>query len=298
VPYNSDNRRNVGFLMAYASGSEFLISIDDDNYCRPDEDFFAAHAAVVGPDSIHNVVESAAGFLNICDLLEFHRPGPVYPRGYPYRFRHIDESWRWSERRASVPINAGLWLLDPDIDAITWLVAKPRVIGFKGDSVVLGPQTWTPVNTQNTALIRDAIPAYYFFRMGYPISGMPVDRYGDIFSGYFAQACVKSMGGLVRVGTPIADHRRNTHNYMKDATNEWACILTLEDLLPWLLEFRPGGASYMDCYRALSYGMEDAVERFAGSTWTDVTRGYFHQVAYYMRLWLEACRNIDGGRNQ
>ena len=50
IPYDSDNRRNIGYLMAYAAGSDFLISIDDDNYCRPEEDFFAEHAAVcAGP---------------------------------------------------------------------------------------------------------------------------------------------------------------------------------------------------------------------------------------------------------
>jgi hypothetical protein len=32
VPYDSDNRRNVGYLMAVEAGANFLISIDDDNY--------------------------------------------------------------------------------------------------------------------------------------------------------------------------------------------------------------------------------------------------------------------------
>src|SRR5260370_27703096 len=32
VPYNSDNRRNVGYLMAAESGADFLISIDDETY--------------------------------------------------------------------------------------------------------------------------------------------------------------------------------------------------------------------------------------------------------------------------
>ncbi|HVG24851.1 MAG TPA: hypothetical protein VND45_11900, partial [Thermoanaerobaculia bacterium] len=32
VPYDSDNRRNIGFLMALDRGAEVLISIDDDNY--------------------------------------------------------------------------------------------------------------------------------------------------------------------------------------------------------------------------------------------------------------------------
>ncbi len=108
--------------------------------------------------------------------------------------RHRDEQWRGEQRNAAVHINAGLWLLDPDIDGITWLVAKPRVKAFKGESLVLGPGTWSPVNSQNTALAREAIPSYYFIRMGYPISGMPIDRYGDIFSGLFRRGLRKTHG--------------------------------------------------------------------------------------------------------
>lgn len=294
IPYNSDNRRNVGYLMAYRSGRDFLISIDDDNHCRPDEDFVGEHSIVCSSHA-HEAVESATGYLNICNLLQFEKPAPIYPRGFPYAFRHLEETPCPADKSVAIAINAGLWTHDPDIDGITWLVTKPRVLSFKGRSVVLGPKTWSPVNSQNTALRRDAIPAYYFIRMGYPISGMPIDRYGDIFSGYFAQVCAKHLGHTVRVGTPVAEHRRNSHNYMRDATNEWACILALEELLPWLIEFRPEGNSYHETFGALSFGIQEAVERFQGRLWTDVTRGYFHQMAHYMRSWLAACHAICPG---
>ena len=48
IPYNSDNRRNIGYLMALEAGADFLISIDDDNYCTAEEDFFQAHSVVCG----------------------------------------------------------------------------------------------------------------------------------------------------------------------------------------------------------------------------------------------------------
>jgi hypothetical protein len=294
IPYNSDNRRNVGYLMAYARANDFLISIDDDNFCRPEEDYFAAHAVVCEGPAQHTVVDSETGFFNICDLLEFERPQPVYARGFPYRFRHCDENPRRVERSVAVHVNAGLWIFDPDIDGITWLVAKPGVRGFRGESLVLGRQAWSPINSQNTALRRDAIPAYYFMRMGYPLAGMPIDRFGDIFSGYFLEACCHHLGGFVRAGTPVAEHKRNSHNYMKDATNEWGCIQLLEDLLPWLKEARLEGKSYMECFYFLSGALEDAVEGFKGSIWTAGTLGYFHQMGYYMRSWLDACRRIHG----
>lgn len=296
VPYDSDNRRNVGYLMALESGTDFLLSIDDDNYCIESHDFFSEHAIVTAKPADYDVANSATGFLNICEMLDWATPAKPYPRGFPYYARHKSENWQTKRGKAEIHVNAGLWLIDPDVDAITWLVSSPKVKGFGGRSLVLGEKSWAPVNTQNTALRRDAIPSYYFIRMGYPISGTTIDRYGDIFSGYFAQACVKHLGGAVRFGTPLVEHRRNSHNYIKDAGREWACIVLLEDVLPWLCSAKLEGKNYQDSYESLSYLLEDAVERFQGSMWSDPARGYFHQVAYHMRSWLNACRTILGSR--
>src|SRR5579883_105909 len=164
IPYDSDNRRNVGYLMALERGSDFLISIDDDNFCR-EEDCFQEHAVVVAGAREQEVTSSATGYLNICELLELEKPRPVYARGFPYAARHHDEAWSNTKAKADVHLNAGLWLRDPDIDGITWLVAMPKVSGFRGKSLVLGDKTWSPINTQNTGLRREAIAAYYFIKM-------------------------------------------------------------------------------------------------------------------------------------
>jgi hypothetical protein len=292
IPHNSDNRRNVGYLMALGSGRDFLISIDDDNYVAAGVDAFAGHSVVCDASRDWVQTSSPTGFFNICSLLELERPLPVYPRGYPYFARNKGEVPKTRIGQAEIHINAGLWTLDPDIDGITWLVATPRIVGFKGESAVLACDAWSPVNTQNTALRREAIPAYYFVRMGCPLAGTPIDRYGDIFSGYFVEACAKHLGGAVRFGTPVAEHRRNSHNYMKDAANELACIMALEDLLPWLHELRLVGSTYAEAYAALSDAIEEEVEHMCGYIWSDATRGYFHQMAYCMRAWLAACEKL------
>src|SRR5207237_1299251 len=118
--------------------------------------------------------------------------------------------------------------------------------------------------------------------------------YGDIFSGYFVQACCRHLGASVRLGTPVAEHRRNSHDYMEDAMNEWACIQLAEDLLPWLMEARLEGSCYRETFRSLSFALEDAVAKFRGSIWTEATLGYFHRMAYHMRQWLLACGRIHG----
>lgn len=293
IPYNTDNRRNVGFLMALEAGPDFLISIDDDNYCAGEEDFFAGHAVVAGGEREIDVVLPESGFFNICEMLEFEKPVPVYPRGFPYAKRKPGQA-RVERRRAEVVVNAGLWLQDPDVDAMTWLAVHPRAVRFKGGEIALGETAWSPVNTQNTALHARLIPAYYYVKMGYAVNGAAVDRFGDIFAGYLLQACVKHLGGVVRVGSPVADHRRNSHNYMRDAAAEWFGVQVLEEFIPWLMEAKLSGATCIQTYAALAEAIDDGAERFQGAFWTDAAKGFLHQMAYYMRAWLRACTTILG----
>ncbi|HEY3454572.1 MAG TPA: hypothetical protein VGK64_08215, partial [Bryobacteraceae bacterium] len=116
-----------------------------------------------------------------------------------------------------------------------------------------------------------------------------------IFSGFFALACAKHLGGTARFGTPIADHRRNRHNYLRDASAEWQAIVLLEDILCWLIDARLEGSNCYETYLSLSNGLEDAVEKFHGPFWTDASRGFFHQMAHCMRTWNSAARKIAGG---
>ncbi len=292
IPYNSDNRRNVGYLMALESGADFLISIDDDNYCTAEEDFLQAHSLVCGGVVEATAVASSSGWSNLCDLMRVEPASPVYPRGFPYFARHQRTEVKERKVAATIRMNAGLWLQEPDLDAITWLVAPVRTKAFSGRSLILDATTWSPINTQNTALHRDVIPSYYFVRMGYPLAGLPIDRYGDIFSGYFSQACVRYLGHAIRVGTPVAEHRRNTHNYVKDALNELACIVVLEDLLPWLHEVKLEGSTYCETYVALSHRIEDVLASFSGQIWSDAARGYFHHMCYCMREWTKVCQRL------
>jgi hypothetical protein len=295
IPYNSDHRRNVGYLMALATDCDFVISLDDDNYARDGEDAFAQHAIVTAEAAAHSVVESSTGYFNVCDLIEFEggKKG-VFPRGFPFSARHQAATVEVKQASGRIDINAGLWILDPDVDALTWLVQNPRGQAFPGTSEILGPGTWSPVNTQNTALRREALAAYYFVRMGYPVAGMGIDRYGDIFSGYFVQACTKHLGGLVRFGTPVAEHRRNTHNYMRDATMEWGAILVLEEILPWLREVKLSGSNYLEAFRSLSEELDSFAAQWKGPAWVDSARGFLHQTATDMRTWTAACQTVSG----
>jgi len=124
VPCDSDQRRNVGYLMALAGGCEFMVSLDDDNFCIPHFDFLANHE--LGPRV--NGCCTTGGWHNPCDALGFHPQ--TFARGFPYFARNGPSNHKMKPGIALVRANSGLWFGDPDIDAITWLawpaLSEPR----------------------------------------------------------------------------------------------------------------------------------------------------------------------------
>ncbi|HEU4345180.1 MAG TPA: hypothetical protein VFU31_26825, partial [Candidatus Binatia bacterium] len=293
IAVNSDHRRNVGFLMALDGDADYVISIDDDNLCSEREDFIWEHSVVCKGEDEFEIVRSSNGWFNICDLIETE-PQNVFPRGFPFKFRDRSVQTDCRRERARVHLNAGLWLQDPDLDAVTWLANPARVVAFRGRSVVLGENTWSPVNTQNTAVHRDAVIAFYFVRMGFALSGIRMDRWGDIFSGYFCQACVRHLGNRVRVGTPLVHHVRNYHDYMKDLISELPCLSLMEDFIESIRGFRLQGSTYADVYLSLAQQLDDYAETVKPFNGDDATRLFFHGLANDMRLWSRAVKSIIG----
>ena len=293
IPWNSDNRRNVGYLMALDAGCDVLISIDDDNFCLPDSDFVRGHE-VVGRNAADPVVSSSDGWFNICSLLKTDVPVETFPRGFPY-FARGRERVVTSTRLARPPVvavNAGLWLDDPDVDAVSRLALGPKITELAQQSVILGRDVWSPINTQNTALTRDAAAAYYYVRMGHAIEGLTIDRFGDILSGYLLQKCAKHLGEAVRFGTPAVNHKRTPHNLLKDLYHELAGIALVEEFVPWLIEKPLEGSAYPEAYACLADHIASAAPRFKGFLWDNGGRDFLLATAARMRLWLNAVEQI------
>jgi hypothetical protein len=293
IPYDTDNRRNVGFLMALDGGAELLISIDDDNYCLEGSDFVGEHA--VAGRSVEVVeTESSDRWFNIGSMLSSEPAGvEIFPRGFPYTARrNARELTESAPRRARVAMNAGLWLSDPDVDAISRLAIAPRVRSAAAEPRYLGARTWSPINTQNTGIARDAIAAYYYVRMGFTVGGLTIDRYGDILSGYFCQAAVKNRGEAIRIGSPVADHRRTPHNLFKDLYHELAGMVILDDLLPWLMDLRLEGSTYAELYASLADALDERSASYRGFIWDQGGDAFLRDTAAHMRAWLEAVRSI------
>jgi Reversibly glycosylated polypeptide len=280
-PWDTDHRRNVGYLMAYESGADIVISIDDDNLPIPGlrYNWLGAHEHALTAGSMP-AVSSDTGFYNPCEDLGI-KNGPVWPRGYPYGKR--GEAVTTHELvPCKIAINAGLWIGDPDVDAITRIALHPQsVLPTTGPGpAMLAADTWAPVNSQNTAVRRDVIPAYYFFRSG---------RFGDIYQGYLAQACAKAMGHSVRFGTPAVRHERNDHDLLRDLQLELPDILLMDGWLDWLTWLKPEGSTCAEAYGWLAGELREHAKFGAVSADAKKT---FHSMASQMHQWLTLIRKI------
>lgn len=295
VPYDTDNRRNVGFLMALEAGCDVLISIDDDNYCVADTDFVGAHQVVGRPASVAQV-RTSDGWFNLCALLEGWDGPAIFPRGFPYKAQSAsrDVEFVSPSQPLTVAMNAGLWLDEPDVDAVARLGRRPKIRQFVGPEVVLGPDVWCPINTQNTALTRDTALTYYYVRMGFPLRGLTIDRFGDILSGYLTQKVIKHLRQGIRVGTPIVDHRRTPHNLFKDLYHELAGIVLIEEFIPWLIEIPLSGATALEAYAALAEEIAAASSRFRGFIWDDGGREFLVQTSQLMQTWIRLIQTLQG----
>jgi len=292
IPFDSDNRRNVGFLMALAGDAEVVVSLDDDNFCPAEEDFVGTHA-VVGTTIAAEVRESSDGWINVCDELRFRRDDPKpYPRGFPYGARRGRRSVQSRGDEVRLAVNVGLWVDDPDVDAATRLTQAPWATGYTGHAFALGPKTWSPINTQNTAVARGAMPAYYYVRMGQAVGGLRIDRYGDVLSGFLLQKCVHHLGETVRVGGPVCRHLRTPHNLFQDLYHELAGMVILEDFLPRLREMDISGRSYAETYESLAAAIRAAAPGFKGFVWDSGGREFLLETADNMETWLLALRSI------
>lgn len=294
VPYNNDTRRIVGYLFALEDGCERLIVIDDDNWPTAD-DFIGGHLAA-GSQIEASLIREGTGFHNVCEYLEFDPQRRVYPRGYPFKLRGSANSPQPGVPLASVTIgvNAGLWLREPDVDAITWLNGAVTGTGFSGSPTnVLAQDTWTPINTQNTSVVRDLIPAFLCVPMGWAVPGGMIHRYGDIWGGYFLEAILPGTPYHVAFGRPLVDHRRNPHDYLDDLRFEYWGMLLTDWLLHALKErFRPTAEAIPDRVQELAGFLEDETGSRLPRWCPEEMRHFLLRTGRTLRGWAGVCRLV------
>ncbi|VVB56551.1 Reversibly glycosylated polypeptide [uncultured archaeon] len=277
IPLDSDNRRNVGYLYAYAGGSQTIISVDDDNFPLESDDFIAGHAAC-GTRQELPVLSSESRWLNVLADAQTDNGTLLYPRGFP-RSRRSASLPRAQNQSVSICANLGLWLQDPDVDAASRIENPACIIGYNPPaSRALALRTFSPINSQNTSVSRRALAAYYFIPQGQVVDGEKIDRYGDIWQGFFLKACADAMGEHVLFGPPLCRHERNAHDLQKDLQQERPAVRCTEELAAFLEQVKLEGRTYSQCYADLA---DKLAAHFAASPYAAL----FSSISKSMKVW-------------
>jgi hypothetical protein len=293
IPYNTDNRRNIGYVMAKEQGAGAIITVDDDNYPLPDVDFLGGHVAALGERKGVEIVKSANGWFNICDMMTNDGGAKIFPRGFPYKSRKDYEKNELTYRTGDVRVmlNEGLWTNDPDVDAVTHLASDVRMIDLKEKkSLVLDLGTFSPINSQNTMFHIDLLPAYYFVLMGEKIDGLALDRYGDIWQGLFMKKVMDTLGVYAAFGTPLAAHRRNSHNYFKDLKMELNGIIYTETIAEFLEQSTLKGANASEAYADLTAQLAAFVAN--DPRFGDDVKAFMEKIRRCQMVWLETLEKV------
>jgi hypothetical protein len=288
IPYNSCCRTNVGYLLAVEKGAELIISIDDDNYVT-ECDYFSLHS-IVGSVQEMQTVSSSSGWFNVCSLLRTEPERDIYLRGFPYAKRWCNEHLEWNVSRGRVVVNMGLWLDEPDVDAVTRLAAPVRSTGVSAERTMIAPGTYSPINVQNTAYHRDTLPCIYYVPQGQKIDGLVMERYGDVWQSCLAGLVVNHLNDRISVGHPLTRHIRHPHNLFSDLRQELVGMEVTDRFVEALTDVRLSGNTYCDTYLGLSEALQSKASFIAGPN--EHLRKYFLQLSDFMKIWVSTCNSI------
>lgn len=208
IGFNTIQRRNLGFLAALEWGADAVVSIDDDNMGLATTYFDAHKKALFGRFAGVQVT----GEHDWVDPGAYLRPQAKH-RGFPTQVSH--SPFYSAVTGKKIGVSAGMCLGDPDVDAATRIVSAPDVqqVSLLAEAgFIVNNKTWTVFNSQNTAMLRQFIPAWGMI----PFTG----RYDDIYASLIAQRVMREYDYYVRFGKPYVFQERNSHNLIRDLRGE------------------------------------------------------------------------------
>ncbi len=211
IGWNKIMRRNIALLEALRWRAEIIVSVDDDNIPL-DSSYFEEFKNILSTPYSGVMASSDHGWINVGEFLVPR----VYHRGFPYEFRNVD--LKMSLRPVSgvrVGVAAGLWLGDPDIDAMERITLRPTVYQISKvleSGLVVDDACLSPFNSQNTAYIAELAPLMMVL--------VGVGRYDDIWASYIAQRVMVEMDYHVHFGAPFVWQQRNPQSLWKNLKDE------------------------------------------------------------------------------
>lgn len=204
-------RRSIGFLEAARAGADTIITADDDNLPL-DPTYFHHFHHLVGHTFNGPQASAPNGWVDPAWCLQ----PPVHHRGFPHQLWHpFQPPTISSTTGARIGVAAGLWLGDPDIDAVTRITNRPTTMSaspLADTGFVVTPTCYSPFNSQNTAFIRDLLPVMLMLT--------PYGRFDDIWCSYLAQRVMRHHNWVVHYGQPYVWQQRSFHVLARDLSLE------------------------------------------------------------------------------
>lgn len=218
--------RCFGFLAAYWSGADYVLTLDDD--CFPDSDGY------IFSDHI-NAMEGSTKWSPTCGFAT---------RGVPYR----------NLGRFRTVANVGLWSGVGDYDAVQTLsMGKTGEFIPPAGSRIVPRGQYTNVCGMNLCIARAAIPLFYMPLMG---DGQPFSRFDDIWSGIIAKRCLDHLGWSMSIGGPTVCHKRASNvfdNLVKEAPG-----VRLNEVFWQIIDQAPiGGSTAEECIQTLGVSLSE-----------------------------------------
>lgn len=199
-------RRNFAVLQAAEWKPDVIVTIDTDN--APMGDYFTDLESSFGREQ--NVLSAADGWFNLGE----HGRERFRYRGLPYG---IPSSGRTEiDGDHQIGVVNGLIFGDPDINATERIERNPQVSQYSPEAlegIVVDPaNTWTSVNSQNTAYRAELAPLMLVLPR--------VGRYDDIWGSYLMQSVLAPTDWSILFGRPWVRQDRHEHDLITDLEAE------------------------------------------------------------------------------
>lgn len=241
IGWNKIQRRNLALLHAIRRRPDVIVTVDDDNI-PVGTDYFSRIEAVLGQPFNGLAMQSHGDWFNSGELVTPR----VWHRGFPYSLRGQAQLSGQAVVDQSVGVLAGLWLGDPDVDAMTRINESPIVTDMSimaQQVVVAAPGTYTPFNSQNTAYLASLAPL---------MAVLPgVGRYDDIWAAYLAERIMRETRHVVAFGPPFVWQERNAQNLWRNLRDELMGMEQTDRFVSVLDEAPLDGDNIIDMLRSL-----------------------------------------------
>lgn len=206
LPFNHYSRKNIGYLIAAASGPKFIFETDDDNL--PTDNWLSELTASMSEIKA-NEYRCDNVFLN---PYEYFTDSKIWPRGYPLKYINTETKGRETRANVAVHVWQGLADEDPDVDAVYRLTSN-QFTYFRNNRIAVPRSVYAPFNSQNTLWSECS-----FFAMYLPIT--VTFRFTDILRGYVAKRLFDQFDITLGFHGPTVKQERNEHDLMKDFSDE------------------------------------------------------------------------------